>query len=139
MAKNILTMPPAQAREELARKRQARMDGIALKEAADRDRKHKERMLDEKSKRAMRVMRALLATGEKDGYFTGFNGDESYWLDRIEANPDEWVWVKAKAGVLGIPFPDGKEYSFPPKTKFPLYKEYMEHVHESMNGEIRRI
>ena len=108
------------------------------------DEKHRERLelekaVKEKTAREARIFRTLLAAGEKDDLFTGFNGDEKEWLKEIEKTPNDWVWVRAKYGIIGCPFPGGKEYSFPPKAKFPLYREYQDYVHESMKGEVREI
>ena len=58
---------------------------------------------------------------------------------KAKTHPEEWVWVKAKRGAIGIPFPDGSEYCFAPGVAFPLFKEYLGHTHNSMFGEVREI
>ena len=124
MGDNILTMTLKEAEAELRRRRHERTNNL---NALASDRK-------------VREFRALLKSGHKDSLFCGFTDkDLNRWTRIAKSQPEEWVWVKAKSGILGVPFPDGSEYCFAPGVIFPLFKEYRGHIHNSMLGEVREI
>ena len=124
MGKNVLTMTLVEAEVEL---RKRRLERIKAEDTLSHDRK-------------IREFRALLKSGHKDSLFHGFtDNDLKHWTRIAKNHPEEWVWVKAKRGAIGIPFPDGSEYCFAPGVAFPLFKEYLGHTHNSMFGEVREI
>ena len=134
--KNVLTASPEEAQRILSRRRMERTEAYKLKADKDKERLEVARNMDD---RKVRVLRALLKSGDKDALFSGFNGDAVKWAERAERDPDEWMWVRAKYGIMGVPYPDGSEYCFPPGYKFPLYREYFEVVHNAMSGEVREV
>jgi len=129
---NILMRPLDEASRILAEeraKRQMSLDGQAKAKA----------IVQKKYLREIKTLRALLRSGDKDGLFSGFGSDAEKWGNKVNKAPDDWMWVRAKYGIMGVPYPDGTEYSFPPGAVFPLYREYYDHVHKSMSGEVREV
>jgi len=139
MGDNILTLPLKDAQTLLAKRRKGRVDAVEEKERARLLRREIELKVRRANEGKDRIYRKLLAAGDKDGLFSGFNGDEEEWTKAVDTSPNQWVWCKAKYGIIGVPFPDGRAYSFPPGKTFPLFREYKGHVHESMNGEVREV
>jgi hypothetical protein len=132
MSNNLLTASPSEAKRMLAERRKARYESEA-------ERRTLEAEVFEKYKKQAKVFRALLKSGHKDSLFSGFNGDADKWTEVATREPDDWIWVTAKSGIMGVPYPDGSEYSFPPRQVFPLHVSFQEYVHETMKGEVREI
>lgn len=130
--KNILTMPLKEAEVELKRRRE-------LAKEEDLTKKKLEAEVKASSERYFKVLRALLTSGDKDSFFTGLNDSYKNWEQEVLKNPEDWIWCRAKYGIIGVPYPDGSEYSFAPGAVFPLYREFKEFVHNTMNGEVREV
>ena len=139
MSDNILTMPMEDAQALLAKRRQARVNAVEEEERERLLRREIELKVRNDNKRKDKVYRALLKAGNKDELFSGFNGDEELWTQVVDTSPHQWIWCSAKYGIIGVPFPGDRTYSFAPGKRFPLFKEYQGFVHKSMNGEVREV
>lgn len=139
MSNNILTASKEDAERILARKRRERTDEYQTRKKRDLERLKAQREHASTLERRLKILRALLKSGQVDDFFGGFNGNDEKWAQLVIDTPDEWVWVRAKYGVMGIPFPDGSEYCFAPGVPFPLHRKYLEAVKEAMDGEIREV
>ena len=135
--KPALCLPQDEFDEHMKKMRDERSGVLKKTEKIARERLDTVKEMGETLERQQRITRSLLKSGQQDNLFSGFNGDEIKWAKKIDENPDEWVWVRAKYGIIGVPFPDGSSYCFAPSVRFPLYNQYKDDVHKSMNGEVR--
>lgn len=138
---NILTLPTNEAVALLQARKQKK---IAESQVADHTEAMRQKKLalskNKEFQKKMRVLRHLLKSGHKNSMFGGFDGDEQYWLNRIEEEPGDWMWVECDSGILGVPFPGGKSYCFAPNTPFPIHKYVYQYLKESDNiGKIKDI